>query len=175
MRVAWVDGIEHASPSTTMKTARIISATLLLLIAMAAPLGLRAAEKPVTEKEKIEALIKNLENLKDATFIRNDSDYDAKTAARFLRSKWQAQQKEVKTAMDFIVKVASVSGTSGKPYVIRFKDSREVKCGDYLKEELKRLEKDKPEKPKDVAEPGCSSERVGSAFVPIRASLAARH
>jgi hypothetical protein len=29
--------------------------------------------------------------------------------------------------------------------VIRFKDSREVKCGDYLKDELKKLEKGKPE------------------------------
>jgi hypothetical protein len=141
-------GIEHSSPPIIMKTARIISATLLLLMATAAPLGLRAAEKPVTEKEKIEALIKNLENLQDATFIRNDSDYDAKAAARFLRGKWQAQQKEIKTAMDFIDKVASVSGTSGKPYLIRFKGPREVKCSDYLKEELKKLETEKPEKPK---------------------------
>lgn len=108
----------------------------------------------MTEKEKIEALIKHLENLKEVTFIRNDSDYDAKTAARFLRGKWQAQEKDVKTAKDFIEKVASVSGTSGKAYVIRFKDAREVKCGDYLKEELKKLEKDKPEKPKNAVQAG---------------------
>ena len=37
----------------------------------------------------------------------------------------------------FIAKAASVSSTSGKPYLIRFKDGREVKCGDYLKERLK--------------------------------------
>jgi len=134
-----------------MKTSKIISGTLLLLVATAASFDLCAAEKPVTEKGKIEALIKNLENLEGATFIRNDSDYDAKTAARFLRGKWQAQEKDIKTAIDFIEKVANVSGTSGKPYVIRFKDSREVKCGEYLKEELKKLEKDKPEKPKDAA------------------------
>lgn len=54
-----------------MKTSKIISATLLLVVATAAPNALWAAEKPVTEKEKIEALIKNIENLKDATFIRN--------------------------------------------------------------------------------------------------------
>jgi hypothetical protein len=67
-------------------------------------------------------------------------------AARFLRGKWQAHENEIKTAMDFIDKVASVSGTNGKPYVIRFKeDAHEVKCGDYLKEELKKMEKDKPE------------------------------
>jgi hypothetical protein len=115
---------------------------------MMGPLNLRAAEKPLTEKEKIQVLIMALENLKDATFIRNDSDYDAKAAARFLRGKWQAQEKEIKTAMDFIDKVASVSSTSGKPYVIRFKGAREVTCGEYLKEELKKLEKSKPEETK---------------------------
>ena len=131
-----------------MKTSRIISAALLLATSMMGPLNLRAAEKPLTEKEKIQVLIMALENLKDATFIRNDSDYDAKAAARFLRGKWQAQEKEIKTAMDFIDKVASVSSTSGKPYVIRFKGAREVTCGEYLKEELKKLEKSKPEETK---------------------------
>ena len=121
---------------------------MLLVIALVVPLGVPAAEKPATEKEKIEALIRNIENLKGATFIRNNSDYDAKTAARFLRGKWRAHEKEVKTAMDFIDKVATVSGTSGKPYMIRFKDARDVKCADYLKDELKKLEKDKP---KDAA------------------------
>ena len=131
-----------------MKTSRIISAALLLAVSMMGPLNLRAAEKPLTEKEKIQVLIKALESLKEATFIRNDSDYDAKAAARFLRGKWQAQEKEIKTAMDFIDKVASVSSTSGKTYVIRFKGAREVTCGEYLKEELKKLEKSKPEETK---------------------------
>jgi len=110
------------------------------MVSIVGPLELRAAERPLTEKEKIQALIKGLENLKDATFIRNESDYDAKAAARFLRGKWQAREKEIKTAVDFIDKVASVSSTSGKPYVIRFKGAREVKCSEYLKEELKQLE-----------------------------------
>ena len=134
-----------------MRTLRILSTSFFLLLVVATSFSLRAAEKPLTEKEKIDALIKHLENLKDSTFIRNDSEYEAKTAARFLRGKWQAQEKEIKTATDFIEKVASVSSTSGKPYVIRFKDAREVKCGDYLRDELKKLEKAKPEKPKDAA------------------------
>jgi hypothetical protein len=134
-----------------MRTSRIISAALLLVVSMVGSLTLRAAEKPLTETEKIQALIKGLENLKDATFIRNDSDYNAKAAARFLRGKWQAHEKEIKTAADFIEKVASVSSTSGKPYVIRFKGARDVKCGEYLREELKKLEKNKPENPKDAA------------------------
>ena len=147
-----------------MKTSALISVTWLLLVATAAPPGLPAAEKPMTEREKIEALIKNLENLKDATFIRNDSDYGAKTAGRFLRGKWQKQEKEIKTAIDFIDKVASVSSTSGKPYVIRFKDSHEVKCGEYLKEELKKLENGKVEKSKAAARQQPEPTRVGAAY-----------
>jgi len=34
----------------------------------------------------------------------------------------------------------------------RIKGAREVKCGEYLKDELKKLEKDKPEKAKAAAE-----------------------
>lgn len=122
-----------------MNTSRIISAALLLLLVMAAMPSFGAAQMPATEKVKIEALISSIENLKGASFVRNGKEYDAKTAGKFLRGKWQAQEKEVTSAVDFIDKVASASGTSGKAHVIRFKDEREIKCGDYLKVELKKL------------------------------------
>jgi hypothetical protein len=100
-----------------------------------------AQDKPTTEKQKIEALIKHVEELKDARFVRNDTEYDAKTAARFLRGKWEANAASIKTAKEFIEKAASVSSTTGKPYLIRFKDGRQIKSGEYLLTELKRLEK----------------------------------
>ncbi|MEY4483776.1 MAG: hypothetical protein RL693_1228 [Verrucomicrobiota bacterium] len=90
------------------------------------------------EKGRIEGLISHIENLKDAKFIRNGSGYDAKSAAKFLRGKWQANEKEIQTADDFIEKAASFSATTGKPYLIQFSDGREVKCGEYLKQELKK-------------------------------------
>jgi hypothetical protein len=37
-------------------------------------------------------------------------------------------------------KLASVSSTTGKPYLIRFGNGREVKSSDYLLAELKKLE-----------------------------------
>ncbi len=123
-----------------MNTLKIIFTTLLLLAMTVVGSTLRAAGKPLTETEKIETLITHIENLKDATFVRNGSDYDAKSAAKFLRGKWKSQKKDITTATDFIEKAAAVSSTSGKPYRIRFKDGREVKCGEYLKEELKKLE-----------------------------------
>ncbi len=88
------------------------------------------------EKARIEGLITHLAGLKNAGFIRNGKSYDAKDAAEFLRRKWQAKEKEIKTAEQFIEKVATFSGTTGRPYKIRFSDGREVKCGDYLKQQL---------------------------------------
>ena len=95
---------------------------------------------PAEEKRKIETLIAQVQTLKDATFIRNGSEYDAKVAARFLRGKWSSNESEIKTAQDFIAKAATSSSTSGKPYMIRFKDSREVACAEYLRGELKKLD-----------------------------------
>ena len=99
--------------------------------------SLSAAGAPPDEKAKIERLISHLESMTDAKFVRNGSEYDAKSAAKFLRKKWESKDEEIKTAKDFITKAASVSSTSGKPYLIRFKDGKEVKCGDYLTSQLK--------------------------------------
>jgi hypothetical protein len=101
-----------------------------------------AIAKPLTEKEKIEGLIRIVEGLKYAKFIRNGSEYDSGSAAKFLRRKWETQVKEIVTARDFIEKAASNSSTSGKPYLIRLKEGKTVKFGEYLMGELKRLETD---------------------------------
>jgi hypothetical protein len=99
-----------------------------------------AASPPAVETQKIQALIQDVRDLKDATFIRNGSAYNSKSAAIFLRRKWQANQSGVKTARDFIDKVATFSGTSGKPYLIRFKDGKEIHSRDFLLARLKTLE-----------------------------------
>ena len=100
----------------------------------------QAQTLPNSEKQKIEALIKQIANLKDAKFVRNGSAYNADSAAVFLRRKWGANESEVNTARDFIDKVASFSGTSGKPYLIRFKDGGEIKSRDFLLAQLKKLD-----------------------------------
>lgn len=99
------------------------------------------ADEGLSDKQKIEALIKHVEGLSDAVFVRNGKAYDARTAAKFMRRKWESEQASVRTPGDFIKKVASVSSTTGKEYTIRFKDGREVSSGEYLKEQLKKLEK----------------------------------
>jgi Family of unknown function (DUF5329) len=117
---------------------------LILIFAFALASGglslVQAQTLPNTEKQKIETLIKQVANLKDAKFVRNGSAYNADNAAVFLRRKWEANESEVKTARDFIDKVASFSGTSGKPYLIRFKDGGEIKSRDFLLAQLKKLD-----------------------------------
>jgi Family of unknown function (DUF5329) len=117
---------------------------LTLIFTFALAIGnlsiVRAQNLPNSEKQKIETLIKQVANLKDAQFVRNGSAYNAGSAAVFLRRKWEANESEVKTARDFIDKVASFSGTSGKPYLIRFKDGGEIKSRDFLFAQLKKLD-----------------------------------
>jgi hypothetical protein len=115
---------------------------LLLTLALAASLA--AAELPADEKAKIERLIEHVGSLKDAKFVRNDVEYDAATAAKFLKAKWDANSGDIASARDFIEKTATKSSTTGKPYLIRLKQgeaTKEVKSGDYLLEQLKLLEK----------------------------------
>lgn len=116
----------------------------------------QAQEKavPKTEEEKIEALIKHVENLEDAKFVRNDTEYDAKTAARFLRGKWKRDKDEIKTAKQFVEKIATRSSTSGKDYKIKVKDGdnwTETKSAEYLTAELTKLEKKKEKEEKKEA------------------------
>jgi hypothetical protein len=94
---------------------------------------------PASEKQKIEALIKHVEELKDAKFVRNGVEYDAKTAGAFLRGKWEANAAAIKTAQDFVDKAATTSSTTGQPYLIRFKDGKETKSGEHLRAELMKL------------------------------------
>lgn len=118
---------------------------VLLLVTGITPALSGQSASPPSEREKIEAIIQYVGAMNDTKFVRNGSAYDAKTAATFLRRKWGANDAEVKTARDFIDKVASVSGTSGKPYMMRFKDGSEVKSRDFLMAVLDTIEKFKTE------------------------------
>jgi hypothetical protein len=123
-----------------MTAGNLTTLSVLLFLLLAAPSFAHAQTLPATEKQKIEALIKQVGDLKDATFIRNGSTYEPSTAVWFLRGKWNFNWSDVKSARDFIDKVASRSGTSGKPYLIRFTDGKEIMSGEFLLAELKKIE-----------------------------------
>jgi hypothetical protein len=119
---------------------RSIVAVLVLALVAALPIASVAGDAAVdAERSTIEALIDSVAQLRDATFVRNGKPYDASKAARFLREKWKSRESEVRSAEDFIERVASVSSTTSKPYLIRFADGREIQSADYLRAELARL------------------------------------
>jgi len=134
------DGWRFRPHSPAMTSRTFLHTAIVILLSSAAFHSLRADDLPPPERVKIEALITHLETLDGARFVRNGSDYDSKTAAKFLRGKWQAQEKQIKTAPDFIAKAASSSATSGKPYLIRLPGAPETPCADYLTARLKELE-----------------------------------
>jgi len=122
-----------------MKKLTLSTISFFLFLGLAIPSFVRAQTLPMDEKQKIEALIKQVAALQDARFFRNGVSYSANTAVTFLQLKWQANTVNVKTASDFIDKIASISGI-GKPYMIHFKDGRDMLGRDFLLAELKKLD-----------------------------------
>ena len=60
----------------------------------------------------------------DCVFVRNGSEHSAREAAKHLRMKYNHVRQRIKTAPDFIDKIASRSSLSKKPYTVR--------CGDKI-------------------------------------------
>ena len=113
---------------------------IALLAILLTPSFLNAQNPPAAEQQKIEALIKHIGDLKDAKFVRNGSTYETATAVRFLRGKWNANKAGVNSARDFIDNVATKSETSGKPYLLRFSDGKEIHSREFLLAELEKIE-----------------------------------
>lgn len=101
---------------------------------------LKTDQKPLTEEQKIDYLITSVEQLEGAKFYRNGSWHDAKTAADHLRMKRSKAGNRVKTAKDFIDKVASASSMSGEEYKIKYADGKIVTTKEYFTLKLKEIE-----------------------------------
>jgi hypothetical protein len=93
----------------------------------------------MSEKEKIEHLIQDIAGLKDAKFIRNGKEHTAEEAAAHLRQKLVAVEKEIKTANEFVEKVATKSSLTDEPYTIRMADGKLVNLAVYLRGRLQDL------------------------------------
>jgi len=95
---------------------------------------------PLTEQQKIAALIHSIEVLPGAKFIRNGSSFSGKDAADHLRMKLGNAGGRVQTAEQFIRYIASGSSMSGEPYQIQLADGRKITSAAFFNEELKQLE-----------------------------------
>jgi len=98
-----------------MNTRAFLSTCLFVLLGLAP--CLRAERLPAEQKTRIEALLTHVAGLSDAKFVRNGKEYDAKSAAKFLRRKWEVNEKQIHTAESFIKVAAMQSSTTGKPYL----------------------------------------------------------
>ena len=110
---------------------------LALFLALAALAAAPGSAQAPSERQRIEALLDHVEHLPGARFIRNGSEYDAPSAARYLRHKWG--EVSVNTAEEFITRVASTSSSSGQPYRIKLAGEAEQNFGDYLRSVLSKL------------------------------------
>lgn len=99
-----------------------------------------ASEMPAAEQKKIDALIAGVERMSDAVFIRNGKQYSTDLAAEFLRRKWKSYRSEIRSATEFIDKVASFSSTTGKRYSIRWRDGTERSSEEFFRAQLSLLE-----------------------------------
>lgn len=94
----------------------------------------------LTEKQKIDKLIASVENLKGCQFYRNGTWYNAPQAASHLRMKVDRAGSSIKTARDFIDKIASSSSMTGEAYKIKLVDGKEISTRDFFNAKLKELE-----------------------------------
>jgi hypothetical protein len=96
--------------------------------------------KELSEQDKIDYLIGTIEQLDGAQFYRNGTWNDAKTAADHLRMKRSKAGNRIKTALDFIDKIASESSMSGEAYKIKYADGKIVTSKEYFTGKLKEIE-----------------------------------
>ena len=109
--------------------------SILFLVVALSELTIGAPQSDV-EKKKIEFLLNQIANLKGAKFWRNGSSHSPKEAVDHLRMKWTKAGGSVKTAQDFIQKIASKSSVSGKAYEIEFADGKKTELKDFLYQKL---------------------------------------
>lgn len=88
------------------------------------------------EAARIEYLLERI-RLSPYNFIRNGSRHNGTRAWLHLKWKHFRIRKQVKTAEDFIQKVASGSKASGNPYMIEFEDRKQVPLKTIFLNELR--------------------------------------
>ena len=128
------------------KLIRSVSAGAVVFLAMLcvqAALVSPAQAKPMSEKEKIDALIQVVESRGDLKFIRLGEAHSGPEAARVLRTKLFYAGSRVKTVDEFIEHIASAT-LSGSTYFVRFPNGKQIPSAEFLRAELKRLTQAEP-------------------------------
>lgn len=113
------------------------SLLLLFSLILISSSGQKEQQKPLSEEAKITYLIHCVEQLNNATFIRNGVSHNAKAAAAHLRMKREKAGNRIKTVDQFIEKVASKSSITGEPYQIVYEDGKRIDAKAFYQSCLK--------------------------------------
>jgi hypothetical protein len=73
----------------------------------------------------------------NVTFIRNGTEHTPAEAAAHIKAKYDHFKSQIKTPEDFIRLSASKSLLTGKPYLVRTRDGKELHLDEWLAEALK--------------------------------------
>ena len=73
----------------------------------------------------------------NATFIRNGDPHTAQEALNHIKAKYEHFKTQIRTPEDFIRLSASKSLLSGKPYLVRTPDGKEMRLDEWLTAALK--------------------------------------
>lgn len=122
-----------------MRPAALLACALLAVLPGGRLRGAPLAPAGQSEAAKIQALLAAVGRAK-FTFVRNGSAYTATQAREHLEFKLSRAGGRIRTARDFIRHIASKSSFSGRPYLIRFPDGRELPAAQWLHGELRRIE-----------------------------------
>ena len=91
------------------------------------------------ERKKIQYLISQVQK-SQYTFIWNGRDFPSFLAASHIRTKYRHGFRQIKTARDFIKRIASRSMATGRPYMMKTAKGHKYLTRDVLYNELDRLE-----------------------------------
>jgi len=81
----------------------------------------------------------------DATFIRNGQTHTQQEAVNHVKAKYEHFKNEIKTPEDFIQLAASKSLLTGKPYLVRTPNGKEMRLDIWLTDALKEYRASKHE------------------------------
>jgi hypothetical protein len=100
-----------------------------------------AFARPAMAEESLEQTINYLIGyVADAkvTFIRNGATHTPAEGVQHIKAKYAHFKNEIKTPEDFIRLSASKSLLTGKPYLVRFPDGKEMPLDAWLTDALRR-------------------------------------
>jgi hypothetical protein len=138
--VALTAGEPHVSGGANTTRNVIIA---IIAIVLAATMVLAEDTRPrETTDETIEYLLAFVAK-SDCTFIRNSQSYTGRQASMHMQEKRRYFKDRIVTPEDFIRFAATKSLQTGKPYMVRTKEGKELRCDEWMKKVLKEYRRTK--------------------------------